>query len=60
VDVAAAPNARGESFASGSTRTPALWGEGFARLVSVEPAILELVVARMARLTHGCEVGEGL
>jgi len=60
VDVAAAPNARGESFASGSTRTPALWGEGFARLVSVEPAILELVVARMARLAHGCEVGEGL
>ena len=41
-------------------RDSALWGEGFARLVSVEPAILELVVARVARLAHGCEVGEGL
>ena len=60
VDVASAPSARGESFASGSTRTPALWGEGFARLVSVEPAILELVVARVAHLAHGCDVGDGV
>ncbi len=60
VDVASAPSARGESFASGSTRTPTLWGEGFARLVSVEPAILELVVARVAHLAHGCDVGDGV
>jgi len=60
VDVAAPPRARGASFASGSVRAPALWGEGFARLVSIEPAILELVVARVARLTHGCDVGDGL
>ena len=60
MDVAAPPRARGASFASGSVRAPALWGEGFARLVSIEPAILELVVARVARLTHGCDVGDGL
>ena len=56
VDVAAGVASRGESFASGTI--PELWGEGFARLVSVEPAILELVVARMAKLAHGSEVGE--
>ena len=60
VDVASAPRARGASFATGSTRAPALWGEGFARLVSVEPAILELVVARVAHLAHGCDVDDGL
>jgi hypothetical protein len=59
-DIASAPSARGAIFSSGCARTPSLWGEGFARLVSVEPAILELVVARMARLAHGCRVGDGL
>lgn len=60
VELASGPGVRGEAFgSSGSGRTPALWGEGFARLVSVEPAILELVVARVAKLAHGSDVREG-
>jgi hypothetical protein len=37
----------------GKTR---LWGEGFAEVCAIEPAIMELVVARIARLTHGSRV----
>ena len=33
-----------------------LWGEGFAEVCAIEPAIMELVVARIARLTHGSRV----
>lgn len=40
--------------------SPQLWGPGFAEVVAIEPAILELVVARMARLAYGCRVeGDG-
>ena len=56
--MAAGPGVDGEVDEGGST-SPALWGAGFAEVVSIEPAILELVVARMARLTFGCRVASG-
>ena len=38
---------------------PDVWGAGFAAVCAVEPAILELVVERMARLEHACEEAGG-
>ena len=38
---------------SGAQQGIELWGEGFAEVCAIEPAVLELVVARIARLTHG-------
>ena len=55
--LAAGPSANGETGERGS-RAPELWGEGFAAVASVEPGIVELVVARMARLEHGSESSE--
>lgn len=55
--LAAGPSANGETGEGGS-RAPELWGEGFAAVASVEPGIVELVVARMAKLEHGSEVSE--
>ena len=51
--LAAGPTVDGEVDEGGS-KSPALWGAGFAEVVAVEPAILELVVGRMARLAYGC------
>jgi hypothetical protein len=57
--MAAGPGVDGEVDEGGS-KSPQLWGAGFAEVVAIEPAILELVVARMARLTYGCRVeGDG-
>ena len=56
--IAAGPGNDGEIDEGGST-TPQLWGAGFADLVAMEPAILELVVGQMARLAFGCRVEGG-
>jgi hypothetical protein len=53
--MSAGPGLRGEQIGDGFSGKGAaqLWGEGFAEVCAIEPAILELVVARIARLTHG-------
>ena len=53
--MSAGPGLRGEQIGDGFGGKGAarLWGEGFAVGCAIEPAILELVVARIARLTHG-------
>jgi len=53
--MSAGPGLRGEQIGDGFGGKGAarLWGEGFAEVCAIEPAILELVVARIARLTHG-------
>ena len=53
--MSAGPGLRGEQIGDGFGGKGAaqLWGEGFAEVCAIEPAVLELVVARIARLTHG-------
>ena len=53
--LAAGPGLRGEQVEDSGGKTR-LWGEGFAEVCAIEPAIMELVVARIARLTYGSRV----
>jgi len=51
--LAAGPGVDGEVDEGGSA-SPQLWGAGFAEVVAMEPAILDIVLGQLACLTYGC------